>query len=220
MTKLKKMNKIYRNFQEIRANSESRTISGYAIVFDSWSRDLGGFTEIIRSSAVTQELLNESDVIANINHDDSLMVARWKEGEGTLRLTLDEKGLAFEFEAPETERGNQLLWDVRNGNLYECSFCFALPDNDICQRWFRSEDGSLKREITQIGWLHDVSVVTVAAYPATSVDNREAIDIEAITRSLDEAEEEAKRAEEKVRKDEIIATLDLRLKNFLGSINI
>lgn len=211
--KTKKMNKIYRNFQEIRANSESRTISGYAIVFDSWSRDLGGFTEIIRSSAVTQELLNESDVIANINHDDSLMVARWKEGEGTLKLTLDEKGLAFEFEAPETERGNQLLWDVRNGNLYECSFCFALPDNDTCQRWFRGEDGSLKREITQIGWLHDVSIVTVAAYPATSVDAREAVDIEAITRSLDEAEEQAK-------KDEIIATLDVRLKSFLEKVNI
>lgn len=217
---IKKMNKIYRNFQEIRANSDSRTISGYAVVFDSWSRDLGGFTEIIRSSAITQELLNESDVIANINHDDSLMVARWKEGEGTLRLTLDEKGLRFEFEAPDTERGNQLLWDVRNGNLYECSFCFALPDNDTCQRWFRGEDGSLKREITQIGWLHDVSVVTVAAYPATSVDNREAVDIEAITRSLDEAEEEAKRAEEEARKDEIIATLDIRLKSFLEKVNI
>jgi hypothetical protein len=214
------MNKIYRNFQEIRANEDSRTISGYAVVFDSWSRDLGGFTEIIRQSAISQELLNESDVIANINHDDNMMVARCKEGEGTLRLSLDEHGLAFEFEAPETERGNQLLWDIRNGNLYECSFCFALPDNDTCQRWFRGEDGSLKREITQIGWLHDVSIVTVAAYPATSVDNREAIDIEAIKRSLDEADEEAKRAEEQARKDEIIATLDIRLNDFYKNISL
>lgn len=214
------MNKIYRNFQEIKANEDSRTISGYAVVFDSWSRDLGGFTEIIRPTAITQELLNESDVIANIHHDDSLMVARYKEGEGTLKLTLDEKGLAFEFEAPQTERGNQLLWDIRNGNLYECSFCFALPDNDTCQRWFRAEDGSLKREITQIGWLHDVSIVTTAAYPATSVDAREAIDIESITRNLDEAEAKEERKKEQARKDEIVATLDIRLKDFLGSINI
>ena len=214
------MNKIIRSSKEIRAHADSRTIDGYAVVFDSWSRDLGGFTEIIRQSAITQELLNESDVIANINHDDNLMLARWIEGEGTLRLSLDEKGLRFEFDCPETERGNQLLWDIRNGNLFECSFCFALPDNDTCQRWFRSEDGSLKREITQIGWLHDVSIVSLAAYPATSVSNREQIDIEAITRSLDEAEAEQKAAEEQARKDEIIATLDVRLKDFLNKVNI
>jgi len=214
------MNKIYRNIAELRANTESRTISGYSIIFDSWSRDLGGFTEIIRSSAITKELLNESDIIMNIDHNDSLMLARWKEGEGTLRLSLDEKGLAFSFEAPDTERGNQILWDIRNGNLFECSFCFALPDNPNCQRWYRDEEGNLKREITQIGWLHDCSIVVTAAYPATSVDNREQVDIEAITRSLDEAEAEQKAAEEAKKKDEIIATLDIRLKSFLEKVNI
>ena len=216
----RKMNKIYRNISEIRANAESRTIEGYAVVFDSWSRDLGGFTEIIRSSAISQELLNESDVIMNVDHNDALMLARYKGGEGTLRLSLDEHGLAFSFEAPDTERGNQILWDVRNGNLFECSFCFALPNNDTCQRWFRGEDGSLKREITQIGWLHDCSIVVTAAYPATSVDAREAIDIEAITRSLDEAEAEEKRAEEQAKKDEVLASLDVRLKSFLEKVNI
>lgn len=214
------MSNIYRRCKEIRAHADSRTIDGYAVVFDSWSRDLGGFTEIIRSTAITQELLNQSDIIMNLNHDDNQMLARWIEGSGSLRLSLDEKGLRFEFEAPETERGNQLLWDVRNGNLFECSFCFALPDNDTCQRWFRGEDGSLKREITQIGWLHDCSIVTLAAYPATSVDNRESIDIELIKRNLDEAEAEAKKAEEEARKGEIIATLDIRLKDFLNKVNI
>ena len=213
------MNKIIRSSKEIRAHADSRTIDGYAVVFDSWSRDLGGFTEIIRQSAITQELLNESDVIANINHDDNLMLARWIEGEGTLRLSLDEKGLRFEFDCPETERGNQLLWDIRNGNLFECSFCFALPDNDTCQRWFRGEDGSLKREITQIGWLHDVSVVSLAAYPATSVANREQIDIEAIKRSLDEADVEEIRKAEELRKEEIQAKLNEKLSNFYKNIS-
>lgn len=214
------MNKIYRSVAEIRANEESRTISGYAVVFDSWSRDLGGFFEIIRSSAITQELLNESDVIMNIDHNDSLMLARWKEGNGTLRLSLDEHGLAFEFDAPETERGNQVLWDVRNGNLFECSFCFALPNNSTCQRWFRDEDGSLKREITQIAWLHDCSIVITAAYPATSVDNRESIDIEAIKRSLDAEDEAAKQAEEEKRINDIHNKLDEKLSNFYKNISL
>ena len=214
------MNKIYRNNANLRAiDGESRTISGYAVVFDSWSRDLGGFEEIIRPSAISQELLDRSNIIMNINHDDTQMVARWKEGEGTLRLELREDGLYFEFDAPETERGNELLWNVRNGNLYECSFAFSLPNNDSCQRWYR-DGNNLKREIFEIGGLYDCSIVNTAAYPATSVSNREEVDVEAIVRSLDEAEAEEKRKEEEARKDEIIATLDIRLKDFLGSINI
>lgn len=215
-----KMNRIERSFKEIRANENSRTIEGYAVVFDSWSRDLGGFQEIIRSSAITQELLNESDIIMNQNHDDNQMLARWTMGEGTLRLSLDEKGLRFEFEAPETERGNELLWNIRSGNLFECSFAFSLPDNSSCQRWFRDESGALKREIVEIGGLYDCSIVVTAAYPATSVANRENIDVEAITRSLDEAENEAKRAEEEARIVEIHNKLDTKLSEFYKNISL
>ena len=205
---------------EIRAAEDSRLIEGVAVVFDSWSRDLGGFSEIIRSSAISQELVDNSDVIANINHDDALMVARWNRGSGTLNLELKEDGLYFSFQAPETERGNQLLWDIRHKNISECSFAFSLPNNDTCQRWFRSENGELKREIFEIGALYDVSCVNLAAYPATSVDARsEKIDVDAIKRSLDEKEAEAKAAEEQERKDKTIAILDIRLKDFYKNIN-
>lgn len=213
-----KMNKIYRNI-EIRAVEDSRLIEGVAVVFDSWSRDLGGFQEIIRSSAISQELVDSSDIIMNINHDDNQMVARWNRGNGTLRLELKEDGLHFSFEAPETERGNELLWNVRHGNLYECSFAFSLPANDTCQRWFREADG-LKREITEIGGLYDCSIVSVAAYPATSVDSREQIDVEAIKRSLDEADAEAERQAEEARKAEINEKLNDKLKSFLEKVNI
>ena len=213
------MEKIYRNI-EIRAAEDSRLIEGVAVVFDSWSRDLGGFQEIIRSSAITQELVDNSDVIANINHDDSLMVARWNRGNGTLNLELREDGLHFSYEAPETERGNQLLWDIRHKNITECSFAFSLPNNSTCQRWYRDEAGDLKREIVEIGGLYDVSCVNLAAYPATSVANRENIDVEAIKRSLDEAEAEEKRKEEEAKKAEIIANLDNRIKSFLEKVNI
>jgi len=211
---------IIRRNIEIRAAEDSRRIEGVAVVFESWSRDLGGFKEMIRSGAITQELLDNSDVIANINHDDSLMVARWNRGNGTLSLELKEDGLHFSYEAPETERGNQLLWDIRHKNITECSFAFSLPNNDTCQRWYRGENNELCREILEIGGLYDVSVVNVAAYPATSVDNREQIDIEAITRSLDEKEAEEKRAEEEARKQELLDTLNNRLKSFLEKVNI
>lgn len=216
---MKKMNNlIYRSNNLTTADENARTIRGYAVVFDSWSRDLGGFNEIIHRSAITQELVNSSNIIMNCNHDDNQMLARWVEGNGTLRLTLDEKGLAFEFEAPETERGNELLWNIRTGNLYECSFAFALPNNDKCQRWYRDEAGALKREINEIGYLFDTAIVTTAAYPATSVAARsENIDIEAICRSLDEekAEEErlAKEAIDKKRNEKLTEKLSNFYKN-------
>lgn len=220
------MNKIYRNFELRSVDSESRTIIGQAIVFDSWSRNLGGFHEIIRSSAVTQELVDNSDVIMNINHDDNQMVARWNQGKGTLRLELREDGLWFSFEAPETERGNELLWNIRNGNLFECSFAFSLPDNDTCQRWYR-ENGELKREITEIGGLYDTSIVVTAAYGSTSVSAREEIDIDYINRCLDseeaeEARKELERAAEEAekQKNEIVSILNNRRDEFLKNINI
>lgn len=212
---------IIRRNIEIRAAEDSRLIEGVAVVFNSWSRDLGGFREIIRSTAITQELIDNSDVIANINHSDDLMVARWNRGTGTLNLELKEDGLHFSYEAPETERGNQLLWDIRHKNITECSFAFSLPNNDTCQRWFRNDDNELCREITEIGGLYDVSCVNLAAYPATSVDARsENIDIEAIKRSLDEADAEAEKAAEEARKAEITAKLDEKISNFYKNISL
>lgn len=217
---MKKMEIIRRNI-EIRAAEDSRRIEGVAVVFNSWSRDLGGFQEIIRSSALTQELIDNSDVIANINHDDALMVARWNRGNGTLNLELKEDGLHFSYDAPETERGNQLLWDIRHRNITECSFAFSLPANDTCQRWFRGEDGGLKREIFEIGGIYDVAVVNLAAYPATSVDNRnETIDIDMIIRSLDEKEAEEERALEEAKKAEIKEKLDGKLNDFYKNISL
>ena len=61
------MQVIYRSIDTVNAESESRTINGYAVVFDSWSRDLGGFQEIIKRGSITQDLINQSDVIMNIN---------------------------------------------------------------------------------------------------------------------------------------------------------
>jgi len=215
------INKIYRNNVSLRAadDENSREISGYAVVFDSWSRDLGGFIEIIRKGAITDDLLQTSDVIMNINHDDNQMLARYRRGEGTLHLELREDGLYFSFDAPMTERGNEILWNVRNGNLNECSFAFILGEENKSQRWYR-EDGQLKREITNIGGLFDTSIVTNAAYAETSVTAREKINVDKILRSLDEEEKAAKEAEEKVKREEINSKLNDRLNNFYKNINL
>ena len=158
---------------ELRAlDGESRTIEGYAIRFDEWSVDLGGFYEIIRPTAITQELVDASDIIMNIDHDNERLLARSKQGKGTLQLELRADGLYFKFDAPATANGDELLFNVRAGNLTECSFAFSVGDAPDDDRWYRDEQGTLRREINFIKGLYDTSIVVKAAYPTTSVSAR------------------------------------------------
>ena len=193
---------LYRAISEVRSNTESRTITGYAIVFESWSRDLGGFYEIIRKGAITQELINRSDVIMNVNHDNDKMVARSVNGEGTLKLTLDDIGLRFEFDAPPTSLGEELLFNIRSGNLFECSFAFSLSGSETCERWTKDEN-MLRREILEIDGIYDCSIVTVAAYGATSCHTRgletEIINTQDILRNMDN-KEKLNQLEEEIKK--------------------
>lgn len=163
---------------------ESRTITGKAISFGTPSRYLG-YIEYINSSAITQELIDNSNITFNINHNDDYMMARWNKGQGTLKIELREDGVYFSFDAPPTDKGDELLWNIRNGNIYECSFAFTLSDDEHAMRWFRNEDNELCGEVLSIDGLYDLSAVTTAAYPDTDI-NANCFDLDAIKRSLDE----------------------------------
>lgn len=75
--------------KEIRNNNlelktESRTVEGYALVFNSESNDLGGFTEVIEPSSL-EGVLERSDILCLLNHnEDRGVLARWNKGVGSL----------------------------------------------------------------------------------------------------------------------------------------
>lgn len=229
---MKKMNNViqFRSLGKLERaeGDESRRISGQAIVYDSFSRvmvdeDGNRFIERILPGAVTEELLLTSDVICNVNHDNDQMLARSVNGEGTLTLELREDGVWFSFDAPETARGDELLWNVRSGNYFECSFACTLLKSD--RERFRN-DGMYVQEIKRINSLHDVSIVTHAAYTATSVSARDADELKEeltdIKREVDEKEAEERAQEEarleEERKQSVIAELDSIREQFLADI--
>lgn len=209
----------------------SRTISGTAIVFNSWSKrminDEGKFyNERILPEAVSQELIDNSDIIMNLNHDDEKMLARWNKGVGTLSLELREDGLHFSFEAPTTALGDEVLYNVRNGNLFECSFRFYITKSDMHSY---KEDGEYRVDIKNIRGLADCSIVTHGAYGATSVYVRNEETKEEVELSSDEVLEEVRAAEEEdrkieearleeERKSEILKGLDEKLAEFYKNI--
>lgn len=186
-----------------RSYDDSRHVEGYAVVFESQSEDLG-FFETIDRGAITQELVDNSDVFALLNHDDEKVLARSKNGVGSLKLTVDERGLKYEFDAAETQLGNDLLEYLKRGEINTSSFAFALDYNDPEAETWTRKNGANYRTIHKIAYLHDVSPVWNAAYSATSVSQR-SIDK---CKELEEKEQEEKRQAEDKKKEEILANLN------------
>ncbi len=149
---------------------DSRIVCGYAVKYDTESQNMG-FIEIIRKGAITEETILNSDIYARFNHDDNTVLARSRYGEGSLALELRDDGLYYEFEAPNTVIGDELLEHLKRGEITTSSFAFSLPEDGSGDRWYK-EDGILKREILKIDKLYDVSPVYEPAYLATSCSKR------------------------------------------------
>ena len=151
-------------------NVDTRTIEGYAIVFNSQSEDLG-FREVITPSAVTEDTINTSDVFCLFNHNPDKVLARCRYGEGSLSLSIDEKGLKYSFQAPNTELGNELIEHIRRGEIDGSSFAFIVSADEGSEVW-ENINGTTHRTINKIECLVDVSPVWQPAYSATSVNAR------------------------------------------------
>ena len=188
---------VFRNLEE-----DSRRLEGRAIVFDSYSNNLG-FYEKINRSAVTQELINNSDIIFTFNHDPNQLLARFRNGGGSLDVELREDGVYFSFDIPNTTLGNDIYELIKRGDISNCSFCFSISDEKDSQKWEKRE-GKMYREIMKIGGLYDLSAVTYPAYSDTDINARsiEARNIaeEELDKIIKEAEEKA--AEEEKREEE------------------
>ena len=87
--------------------TDNKTIYGKAISFDTLSVDLGGFRETIKRGAITQDLINHSDIFARTNHKDDYILARSKNGKGSLSLELRDDGLYFFFFFPNKEEEDE-----------------------------------------------------------------------------------------------------------------
>ena len=150
---------------ELRNEPESRHIEGYGSVFNERSLDLGGFVEMIAPGAF-DGVIERSDVKCYLDHNpEKGILARSRNGKGSLSLVVDEKGLRYEFDAPHTNLGDEVVEGLKRGDYSQSSFAFTVDD----EVWTKEADGSYLRTITKIGGLYDVSIVANPAYEGTSV---------------------------------------------------
>jgi phage prohead protease, HK97 family len=149
--------------------SGGRTVTGYAAKFDKWSEPIcGWFIEQIRAGAFVE--CDMTDTIMCFNHNIDDILART--ASGTLTLSVDEVGLQFSFDAPNTSKGNDMVELLRRGDISKCSFRFVVGQDE----WlYADEKNGLKydqRTIVKVSKLFDVALVVYPAYKDTEASVR------------------------------------------------
>lgn len=164
---------------------------GHAAVFNkrTWiGSKRWGFWEEIAPTAFAKTI-GEADVRMLINHDPNLILARNK--AGTLRLSIDEVGLAADADMAPTTYGRDLAISLERGDVTQMSFAFDMVDYE----WTELPDGSELLRHTEVA-LFDVSPVTYPAYTeatgglrmdllaAARANGFDAIDLDRLARRL------------------------------------
>ena len=207
--------------RETEDGQQSRTIEGKPIVFGVRSVNLTPWSdtrevyEVLEPGCITNELLQRSDVILNLNHSSMVpdVLGRCKNGNGTLSLRLAGDHIECRCELPNTNNANDALELMRRGDISGMSFAFQDDYQDSengvsYERTAETHDGKevWLRHVKRITGLYDVAIVTHPAYEQTSVATREASD--AIDKAIEaqlkreqhqETEEEKQAREQKER---------------------
>ena len=210
---------------------QSRRVVGKPIVFGVRSVNLTPWSstrvvyEVLEPGCISDELLQRSDVVLNLNHSNQVqhILGRYRKGTGTLALAKRDNYIESDCELPETTAANDTLVLIKRGDITGMSFAFADDYEDTengvsYERTAETIDGKevWLRHVKRITGLYDVSIVTTPAYEQTSVGTREAGD--AIDKAIEaqlqrecgggddeakkKAEEEAKAEEERKAREE------------------
>ncbi|BDZ81408.1 hypothetical protein Lac3_26170 [Claveliimonas bilis] len=151
-------------FQTREKEDGKKVIEGYFAVFNSETELWPGAYEEIAPEAFNNTLGN--DIRALVNHDTTLVLGRNK--AGTLRLSIDSKGLWGEIEINEKDSDAINSYErVKRGDVDQCSFGFNIISEETEWR----DDGTIKWTIKEID-LHEVSVCTFPAYEDTGIQAR------------------------------------------------
>lgn len=169
---------------ETRADGKEQIV-GYASVFYDGSPGTefelySNTVERVLPTAFDRAVSQRDDARALFNHDPNNLLGRLS--AGTLRMMVDNRGLRYEIDPPDTQVGRDVLAMIRRGDLSGSSFAFEVTD----EMWVK-ESGKRIRQIRGVK-LYDVGPVTYPAYEATSTGLRSLIDandLEAIKAKAD-----------------------------------
>ncbi|MBP1044852.1 HK97 family phage prohead protease [Enterococcus sp. BWM-S5] len=152
---------------ELRNDPENQTdyIEGYALKFNRMSELLGGwFREKIAPEALKDTDI--SNVTALFNHEESKILGR---SGINLEIEIDAIGLRFRVKPTKTSYSADLLENIRQGIVNQCSFAFTVSSDPESEEWEQTDKDGAEyiRTIRRINKIYDVSIVTTPAYSDT-----------------------------------------------------
>lgn len=179
----KEIRSIQGNIQVVKRDdtNEPKQIQGYAILFNSYSANLGGFIEVVKPSAMNGVDLSQVQLI--YGHENNSILAR--ADSGSLELKVDEKGLFFVATLADTSLANDVYADILAGNLKGMSFGFTIANDG--DDWIFDEGDTAIHVVNQIDEVFELTVTPNPAYQDTSVT---------VKRSLKQAKEVRNRMDE------------------------
>lgn len=157
MNKMKYEGRIGKQFKpfdvkELGYNSESRTISGYAAIFNN--RDKAG--DILIKGCFAKSISDRGP--ESTANDKIIMLWQHEMHEPIGRISVlreDEKGLYFEAVIDDVERGNQAIKQLESGTLNQFSFGYTYVW-EKCE-WDEERDALIVKEVM----LYEISVVSI-----------------------------------------------------------
>ena len=203
------MNKEIRSFNfEVRANNNEEHgnfIEGRAIVYDA-PTDMGWYTEIIDTGALTDTDLK--DVRFLVNHNtDMIPLARSRNNNenSTMQMTVvDGEGMDIraDLDTENNSDAKSLYSATERGDIDGMSFMFTVDADE----WNDIDTDHPTRHIKSIKKVFEVSAVTFPAYEQTSLEARGLSDaLENARASLDSAIAEKRAIEAKKQKIRILS---------------
>lgn len=148
---------------ELREADGVRRAGGYALVFNRYSQNLGGYVEQCSPGLCDKSIADRVDVLARYQHDSDMLLGRVS--AETLRLEADGTGVLYEADLPDTTYARDLAALLARGDVRHSSFAFrVMPDGD---EWSFTEQGYPLRTLKAVQ-LVDVAPVVTPAYLDTS----------------------------------------------------
>lgn len=142
----------------------AKRIEGYFATFTGTYKLWDGADESVDPHAFDGAL--DDDIRCLIDHDTRLVLGRNK--AGTLRLWVDDKGLAFSVDInPQDSDAMNLYARVQRGDVSGCSFGFDILEDNMENR----PDGSVHWTLKRVK-LYEGSICTFPAYQDTSAEAR------------------------------------------------
>lgn len=146
---------------ELRSDSETRRLTGYAAVFNE-DAPIGRFTERIAPGCFRASLAAGGDILCLVDHDPSALLGRT--ASGTLLVREDQRGLGFTVQLPKTQLAADVLELVTRRDIGGASIGFTVDKDE-----WPAADRRILRSVT----LAEISIVrSWPAYSGTVVQAR------------------------------------------------